>query len=112
MVLLTATPSVVAAIDKCRFLATPSDTKNAPNFASLKGTKLGDPVSHEQLIQISKLLKSHYGKRPHSNEATEKEGEEPVAYHLNDLLRGSQIYVPPPKPKPEPVRFSMPFLSF
>lgn len=29
---------------------------------------------------------------------------EPPSYHLDDLLRGSKVYIEPSKPKAEPVR--------
>ncbi|KHJ32204.1 putative vacuolar h+-atpase assembly protein [Erysiphe necator] len=47
--------------------------------------KVGDPISHKQLIDLSKLMKS----------------QNHESYRLELLLQGSKIYVPPPSPKPE-----------
>jgi TMEM199 family protein len=54
---------------------------------SLSGPTIGKPISHGQVIDISRQLKnSGYS-----------------SYHLDILLLGSRVYVPPPQPKPEPV---------
>lgn len=48
---------------------------------------LGKPISHLDLLQLSRELKAHHLSPP----------------TLDILLRGSRVYVPPPVPKPEPV---------
>ncbi|KAL8953015.1 MAG: hypothetical protein Q9222_001130 [Ikaeria aurantiellina] len=53
---------------------------------------VGHPITHTQVIKISKLLR--YTQRS-------KDGEN-NALHLDDLLRGSRIYSEPPKQKTEP----------
>lgn len=53
----------------------------------LSNPKVGNPISHGQVIDISCDLKSH-GIQPSSLEA---------------LLKGSRVYVPFPEPKAEPV---------
>lgn len=53
----------------------------------LQNPKLGNPISHGQIIDLWKRLKGR-GTRPRT---------------LDSLLKGSRIYHPPPKPKPEPV---------
>jgi TMEM199 family protein len=58
---------------------------------SLKNPRIGNPISHGQVIGLSKLLKAH-GIFPNS---------------LDLLLRGARVYVPPPPPKPEPVSFGV-----
>jgi TMEM199 family protein len=49
--------------------------------------RVGNPISHGQVIDITRDLKSHRI-QPKSIEA---------------LLRGSRVYVAPPPPKAEPV---------
>jgi hypothetical protein len=60
--------------------------ENRRSEPSLSEPALGKPISHGQIIDISKKLKEL----------------ELSPYHLDILLRGSKIYVPPPPPKPEP----------
>ena len=54
----------------------------------LSDPAIGKPISHGQVIDILRQLKS----RNHSS------------YHLDILLRGSRVYIPPPPLKAEPVR--------
>ncbi|KAL8840225.1 MAG: hypothetical protein Q9170_001432 [Blastenia crenularia] len=53
---------------------------------------IGRPITHAQVITLSKLLKELNGSR---NDVT-------ASCHLDDLLRGSKIFYEPPKPKAEP----------
>lgn len=50
---------------------------------------VGDPISHGQIIDLWKSLRSD-GHRD---------------YTLENLLRGARVYVPPPPPKAEPVGY-------
>ncbi len=59
-----------------------------PAESSFENPKIGNPISHGQVIDLSAQLKA-LGIQPSS---------------LDILLRGSWVYVPPPPPKPEPVR--------
>ncbi|MCJ1311883.1 hypothetical protein MMC25_005556 [Agyrium rufum] len=55
----------------------------------------GKPISHVEVIELSKKLRR-------AMDSSEKDtASEPPACHLDDLLRGSQVYIEPPKPKPE-----------
>jgi hypothetical protein len=54
---------------------------------SVSDPKVGNPISHGQVIDISKQMRT--------------EALQPS--RLEELLRGSRVYIPPPKPKPEPV---------
>ncbi|POS82513.1 hypothetical protein EPUL_005363, partial [Erysiphe pulchra] len=47
--------------------------------------KVGDPISHKQVIELSKLMKS----------------QNHESYRLEKMIRGSRLYVPPPPPAPE-----------
>ena len=60
---------------------------------SLSDPRVGKPISHGQILDLSKELKSR-GMSPRD---------------LDALLRGSRVYNSPPKPKVEPV--SSPFMS-
>lgn len=63
--------------------------------ASLTEPAVGQPISHSQILDIYTVLRSS---RCDSDDTAQ------VLYSLDNLLRGSQIYIPPPKPKAEPVR--------
>ncbi|KAF2455424.1 endoplasmic reticulum-based factor for assembly of V-ATPase-domain-containing protein [Lineolata rhizophorae] len=95
MVLLSMTASILAAIQKCAEL----DGECIGRFQrdgepQLAEPEVGRPISHAQLVDISKFLKKHNEDRPESTRDT--------SIYLNDLLRGSSVYVPPPKSKQEP----------
>lgn len=70
-------------------LKTTSDEKKDENSTdpSLQDPKIGNPISHGQVIDLWKQSKAK-GLSPSS---------------LEDLLRGSRVYIPPPPPKKEPV---------
>lgn len=55
---------------------------SAPHF---KEPKVGDPISHKQVIELSKLMKS----------------QNHESYRLEKMIRGSTFYVPPRPPEPE-----------
>lgn len=96
MVLLTMTSTIVAAVEKYNQVQSASnDASPIASEPSLEAPKIGNPISHSQLIDLSKQL------RAHQVDADGEKGHVPS--YLNDLLKGSNIYVAPPKPKPEPV---------
>lgn len=71
----------------------------------LKDSSVGRPISHGQIIAISKSLRS-------LNQNSVNDGSTAVPSHkLDDLLRGSRVYVEPPKPKAEPVYINLPLTS-
>lgn len=95
MVCLTMTAAIVAALEviNCLHLDL-GDIENLEVSAhSLGNHVIGNPIGHEQIIAISKLLRSH----------NENHSKISVPFHLDDLLKGSRIYQESPKPKPEPV---------
>ncbi|KAK0658729.1 Vacuolar ATPase assembly integral membrane protein VPH2 [Lasiodiplodia hormozganensis] len=96
MVLLTMTPSIVAAVQRYEALAGAEQTQKLQldGEPQLSDPAPGKPISHAQLIDISDFLKARA--------AQHDDDSEPAPSSLNDLLRGSKIYVPPPPPKPEP----------
>ncbi|TWU74330.1 hypothetical protein ED733_005978 [Metarhizium rileyi] len=99
MVLLTMTPSIVDGLTQLDGLldaknlqrdATGDDTldqrRKADSEPSLGQPSVGNPISHGQVVELWKKLRvSHNG-----------------SYSLEELLRSSQVYNPPPRPKPEP----------
>jgi len=96
MVLLTMTPAVVAAVNVYLENNIHEQQSDEPE---LDAPKAGNPISHGQLVDISKYFKSN----PEKAKGKSIDGES-IPIHLSDLLRGCSMYNPPPKPKPEPVR--------
>jgi hypothetical protein len=70
------------------------DVKVSESSPSLLDPEIGRPISHEQVLDIVKYLKTRDKDEAVSN----------TSYRLDDLLRGSKVYIPPPKPKAEKVR--------
>ncbi len=104
MVLLTMTPAMVAAIEELRDLpGVNAVLAGASDEPSLAEPKVGNPISQGQVIDISRSLRAHEmaGKPSYSS-------DKPVPYQLDNLLRGSRIYNPPPAAQPEPVSHSLP----
>ena len=94
MVRLTITPVILQALKRVEQHALLSEVDDDPKVDE---PAVGNPISHAQILAISKSLKQ-------VNEESRKEGAEGTpSYRLDDLLRGSQIYIEPPKPKIEPV---------
>ncbi|XWW95785.1 hypothetical protein V2A60_003752 [Cordyceps javanica] len=76
MVLLTMTQSVVDCLATIDVHTTIPSESSDP---SLITPAIGNPISHSQILQLSKSQKT---------------------FRLEELLRGSQVYVAPPAPKP------------
>lgn len=95
MVRLTITKTTLAALQYCK--EADISLPEAPNGGpSLEEPELHHPITHSQVIALSKALRDHYS-------STYQHGAPSVGYDLDSLLRGSTIYVDPPKPKPKPV---------
>ncbi|KAI0460592.1 endoplasmic reticulum-based factor for assembly of V-ATPase-domain-containing protein [Xylaria acuta] len=94
MVLLTMTPPMVEALLVLGHSGDPHDAasdKARSNDTELeepcmKEPAVGNPISHGQILKTIKTLKA----KGH------------VGFRLEEMLRGSSLYVPPPPPKPEP----------
>ena len=101
MVLLTITSSILRAIGACRNLCEEDEFDAASSEPSLNSPEVGDPISHSQILTLSKKLRKENYLPPD------------IPIHLDDLLRGSRVYHEAPTPKAEPVRHgTMPcFLS-
>lgn len=98
MVLLTMTPAIVRAVMEAQTIAEDEFIKlQQPSEPSLTEPATGKPISHSQLIDLSKLLKTHT--RILSTEDTKGE---PLPTRLDSLLKGSILYISPPPAKKEP----------
>ncbi|KAH0360489.1 hypothetical protein KCU65_g9391, partial [Aureobasidium melanogenum] len=88
MVLLTLTATAKSAVELYNQLSGQKhdDTSSDP---SLSEPTLGAPVSHAQLIQVARFLRD--------TDISNKND-----FRLDALLKGANIYVPPPIPKPRP----------
>lgn len=73
-----------------------------PDEPALDAPEPGNPISHGQLVDISKYLKEN-PEKARSRSPDEKD----IPIYLNELMRGCAIYVPPPKPKEEKVKVEM-----
>ena len=89
MVLLTLTPAAKSAVELYNQLPGEKDHVSTSD-SSLSEPTIGAPVSHAQLIQVARCLRET--DIPNKND-----------FRLDALLKGANIYVPPPKPKPQPV---------
>lgn len=94
MVLLTMTPLIVEALQK-RASGPCADARAAQGEPHLDSPAAGNPISHGQIVDVWKDLKQLGAQQ----------------YSLENLLKGSSVYIPPPTPKPEPVRFNHPLSS-
>lgn len=109
MVLLTMTPSIVDALKqveeqhksdgehkadsqhKADELSNDAGEDQSNDAAASSSTEpaVGNPISHSDVLRLYKKLSASETLEPR--------------YSLEQLLRGSQVYIPPPSPKPEPV---------
>lgn len=89
MVLLTLTPAAKTAVELYNQLSDQNQNESL-NDPSLSEPAIGAPVSHAQLIQVARFLR-------------ESRLENKNDFRLDTLLKGANIYVSPPKPKPQPV---------
>lgn len=97
MVCLTITPAILRALQDLRDRGQVLETLDGTSEPSLDKPTQGKPITHGQIIAISKTLKTIH------QDAPNRGSHDQVSYHLDDLLRGSKVYVEPPKPKAEPV---------
>lgn len=97
MVRLTITPAILQALEELQDRGHAPEALGEASEPSLDQPATGNPITHGQIIAISKTLKEIKTNAPNG------ESNIQVSYHLDDLLRGSKVYVEPPKPKAEPV---------
>ena len=97
MVHLTITTAILRAIEELQDRKQFPEELSEASEPSLDKPILGNPITHGQIISISHTL------RKIRSQSTNGVVNTDVSYHLDDLLRGSKVYVDPPKPKAEPV---------
>ncbi|KAL4775704.1 endoplasmic reticulum-based factor for assembly of V-ATPase-domain-containing protein [Aspergillus nidulans var. acristatus] len=100
MVNLTTTSPILSALE-----AIPPSTREDLNLPAPESLALGKPISHDQIIRISR-----YFKETRSSYNPDGDGGTSVDRSLDALLRGTKLYIPPPPPKPEPAR--LPSLAY
>ena len=106
MVRLTTTPAILRALEELQDKGRVPEAEEGTSEPSLNQPAIGNPITHGQIIAISKTLKEIKAN------TTNDHGDKNVPYHLEDLLRGSKVYVEPPKPKAEPVDFTCLLLRY
>ncbi|KAL5003723.1 endoplasmic reticulum-based factor for assembly of V-ATPase-domain-containing protein [Aspergillus recurvatus] len=92
MVRLITTPPILSALQ-----AIPPSTREELNLPVREPLAPGNPISHDQIIRISR-----YFKETRSSRDSNGDGGTDVDRGLDALLRGTKLYIPPPPPKPEP----------
>lgn len=97
MVRLTITAAILRALEELQDRGQVPEALSEASEPSLDQPATGNPITHGQIIAISKALKEI------NIHASNGKFDTHVSYHLDDLLRGSKVYVEPPKPKLEPV---------
>lgn len=93
MVCLTITPAIERAFEALYERGVTSVVSDDPELDPF----VGRPISHHQVLQISRYLQQLHKQVRHPNQLP--------PYHLDELLRGSQVYIEPSKLKNEPVCF-------
>ena len=95
MARLTITPALVTAINAIHDCHPDHPISDGEVDSTLGSPRVGDPITHTQVLAISKSLRRHIGLSPSAPS------------HLDELLKGSKIYHEPPEPKAEPVRLKV-----
>ncbi|KZM25401.1 uncharacterized protein EKO05_0000541 [Ascochyta rabiei] len=94
MVLLTMTPAIVRALSRAEQLSPSEHARlQTPGDPTLASPVPGNPISHRQLLALSKL--SH--QLPCDTDRAEQGRRAPTA--LDALVRNTAVYVAPPPPR-------------
>ncbi|KAF1942456.1 hypothetical protein EJ02DRAFT_444095 [Clathrospora elynae] len=113
MVLLTMTPGIVRAVSRASELSSEEYTQlQRPDEPTLAEPKIGNPISHSQLIDLSHLLKKHASELSNNTQQDTQEPPEnapadqtePTPTTLSALLANTTIHTPLPAPKPPQTR--------
>ena len=94
MVLLAMTPAVAQALQYLQQIDMDLEDEKRPGDTALRDAKVGQPISHEQIIQLSAKLK---------HMERELKLQNVPSHSLDRLLKGSRVFIEPKKPKVEPV---------
>lgn len=94
MVLLTITPAAKAALseycERQKDVDEGYSDEAKERREKLSTAEIGSPIEHHELVEASRFLVQN------SQGVAQK-------WRLDTLLKGANIYQPPPPPKPEPV---------
>lgn len=102
MAVLTMTPAIVEALRSYHTNPPSLTTDSAePSEPCLENAAEGNPILHGQIIEIARHLQAQATLR---EELDFQPGVRPII-HLDDLLRGSRCFIPPTRPKAEPVKY-------
>ena len=98
MVLLTVTPATKAAAEEyCRVRMSHHDGGDSEDdkIVKLSNIEIGSPLDHNDLSDISRFLVD-FNRQDNDNGVANE-------WRLDTLLKGANVYQPPPPPKPEQV---------
>lgn len=99
MVMLSTTLAMLEAVNLLQQCESANNEVDGNDLGSgFTDLATGDPITHAQVIAISKLLRKSRG----------LPDDFLASHRLEHLLRGSRVYSTPPKPKEEPVRRRIP----
>jgi hypothetical protein len=106
MVLLVTTPTIIAALEELS--SSTRDDLQLPTTPAV-----GEPISHDQVISLARYFRCGDGSTTQSIAASseidsddyEERAATTASYTLNTLLRGTEVYIRPAPPKPEPVQY-------
>lgn len=97
MVLLTMTPAMVRAVEYARQEEGSGGEHDGPTDLSPSYKQsVGAPISHEEVLELAKDVRRLKQDRNEDNLDAPSQA-------LDQLLRGSRVYIEPSKPKPKPV---------
>lgn len=96
--MLSTTPAIVEASNYLRRQEGCSSASYSNTDSCASSVSLGATIAHQEVIAISQSLQDI------AKDATITEAASLPPHRLDELLRGSQVYVEPPKAKSEPVR--------
>ena len=96
MVLLTMTPAMVRAVEYARQVERSRGEDERAAHSPLHELPPGAPITHEEVLGLAKEIKQ-------LKQAYTANNLDTPSHALDQLLRGSRVYVEPPKPRPEPV---------
>ena len=98
MVYLTITPAILKAIEYIEGRGKEVRWNGETEQPSQTRPSVGLPISHVTILDISTSMHDLA-----SNQSSESLQHVPL-HRVDDLLRGSRVYIEPSKPKAEPVR--------
>lgn len=97
MVYLTVTPAILKAIEYLEGYGESVYWNEGKEHPSQTCPSIGDPISHVKILNVSTGVRELAGRQ-------RSDSSQYVPLHrVDDLLRGSRVYIKPSKPKTKPV---------